>query len=105
MRVLDNNDREFIRIHRELQACSGCFCFGSCQSCMQQATVASPPGQIIGTVEQQGSASSMKYTLKDVNNQSILTIIGPCCIVNGPYSCGCQNTYTIRKTLFERLNS
>ncbi|CAF1305722.1 unnamed protein product [Rotaria sp. Silwood1] len=53
MHILDNYCRELIRVHRELQCCSGCSCFGSCESCMQQVTVECPPGQIIGTVQQE----------------------------------------------------
>ncbi|CAF3026874.1 unnamed protein product, partial [Rotaria sp. Silwood2] len=53
MHVLDNNSRELIRVHRELQSCSGCCCCGSCEGCMQQVTVECPPGQIIGIVQQE----------------------------------------------------
>ncbi|CAF3546592.1 unnamed protein product [Rotaria sp. Silwood1] len=98
MHVLDNYSREFIRVHRELQTCSGCCCCGSCESCMQQVTVECPPGQIIGTVQQEGSFSGMHYVIKDVNNTSMLTIMGPCCICNGAYSCGCENKYTLLGT-------
>ncbi|CAF3085041.1 unnamed protein product, partial [Rotaria sp. Silwood2] len=44
---------ELIRVHRELQSCSGCCCCGSCEGCMQQVTVECPPGQIIGIVQQE----------------------------------------------------
>ncbi|CAF3843334.1 unnamed protein product [Rotaria sp. Silwood1] len=48
-----NTGEELIRVHRELQCCSGCNCFGSRESCMQQVTVECPPGFIIGTVQQE----------------------------------------------------
>ncbi|CAF4935888.1 unnamed protein product [Rotaria sp. Silwood1] len=88
MHILDNYCRELIRVHRELQCCSGCNCFGSRESCMQQVTVECPPGFIIGTVQQEVSAGGMNYIIKDVNNTPMLTIMGPCCICNGAYSCG-----------------
>ncbi|CAF4893720.1 unnamed protein product, partial [Rotaria sp. Silwood2] len=57
MHVLDNHSRgsrnyrsEFIRIHRKCQRCS---VRGSCEGCMQETTVECPPGQIIGTVQQE----------------------------------------------------
>ncbi|CAF3604251.1 unnamed protein product [Rotaria sp. Silwood1] len=95
MHVLDNYGRELIRVHRELQSCSGCNCCGSCEGCMQQVTVECPPGQIIGTVQQEGSRSGMNYVIKDVNNIPMLTIMGPSCICNGVYSCGCENKYIV----------
>ncbi|CAF4663125.1 unnamed protein product, partial [Rotaria sp. Silwood2] len=50
MHVLDNHSREFIRVHRKFQRCS---VRGSCEGCMQEAFVECPPGQIIGTVQQE----------------------------------------------------
>ncbi|CAF3495141.1 unnamed protein product, partial [Rotaria sp. Silwood2] len=66
-----------------------------CESCMQQVTVECPPGQIIGTVQQEASVSGMQYVIKDENNMPMVTIMGPCCICSGIYSCGCENKYTV----------
>ncbi|CAF1139604.1 unnamed protein product [Rotaria sordida] len=98
MHVLDNYSRELIRVHRESQNCSGCYCCGSCQSCMQHATVECPPEQIIGTVQQEGSSSGMNYVIKDAHDTPMLTIMGPSCICNGIYSCGCENKYILLGT-------
>ncbi|CAF4469105.1 unnamed protein product [Rotaria sp. Silwood2] len=51
--AIEHFKSELIRVHRELQSCSGCCCCGSCEGCMQQVTVECPPGQIIGIVQQE----------------------------------------------------
>ncbi|CAM4823136.1 unnamed protein product [Rotaria magnacalcarata] len=89
---------ELIRVHRELQSCSGCCCFANCENCKQHVTVESPPGHILGTVEQEFSLSSMKYVLKDANDTPMLFIMGPCCICDGTHSCGCENKYALLGT-------
>ncbi|CAF0938965.1 unnamed protein product [Rotaria sordida] len=88
---------ELIRVHRQLQS-SGLYYCGSDKNCMQQVTVECPPGRIIGTVCQEGSAYARNYVIKDVNDRSMLTIMGPGCICNGSYSCGCENKYTLLGT-------
>ncbi|CAF1560797.1 unnamed protein product [Rotaria magnacalcarata] len=98
MHVVDNQSRELIRVHRELQSCSGCCCFANCENCKQHVTVESPPGHILGTVEQEFSLSSMKYVLKDANDTPMLFIMGPCCICDGTHSCGCENKYALLGT-------
>ena len=47
MAIIDNNQREVIHIERFLR-CTSCLCF----CCLQKVEVQSPPGTIIGYVEQ-----------------------------------------------------
>ncbi len=35
------------------------------------------------------------FELKDVNGNVVFTIIGPGCICDGPYSCCCENKFTV----------
>lgn len=89
---------------------------------MQQATVECPPGRTIGTVQQRyrhfenkhhcyfidfsnlhRGGSGMNYVLKDANDAPMLYIMGPCCMCNGNYSCGCENKYTVSKFLFDKF--
>ncbi|CAF1153711.1 unnamed protein product [Rotaria sordida] len=95
LHIFDNNNQELIQIRREFTCCSGCCWCGSCPSCMQEVVVESPPGNVIGIIKQEGSSWRMNYVIKDAREQPILTIIGPCCICDGPYSCCCENKFTL----------
>jgi hypothetical protein len=37
----------------------------------------------------------MHYILKDATENTTLTILGPTCICDGPYSCCCENKFTV----------
>ncbi|CAF4976942.1 unnamed protein product [Rotaria sp. Silwood1] len=76
-------------------AIEGCCWCGSCPSCMQEVVVEAPPGNVIGIIKQEGSSWRMNYVIKDAHEQPILNIIGPCCICDGPYSCCCENKFTL----------
>lgn len=40
------------------------------------------------------------YDLKDVNENVVLSIIGPGCLCDGPYSCCCENKFTVCIIIF-----
>ena len=42
------------------------------------------------------------YVIKDANNTHMLTIIGPCCICNGNYSCGCRNNFIVSSIVVKK---
>ncbi|CAF1561244.1 unnamed protein product [Didymodactylos carnosus] len=35
------------------------------------------------------------FELKDMSNNKILSIVGPCCVCDGPYCCCCENKFTL----------
>ncbi|KAL3290075.1 hypothetical protein HHI36_023444 [Cryptolaemus montrouzieri] len=74
MRILDNFGTEVIHLHRPL-ACQSC-CF---PCCLQSMEVFSPPGNLVGTVEQDWSLWCPSYSIKNQNGDTILKIDGPCC--------------------------
>ncbi|XP_072944272.1 phospholipid scramblase 2-like isoform X2 [Epargyreus clarus] len=74
MKILDNFGNEVIHLYRPL-ACSGC-CF---PCCLQTLEVYSPPGTLIGTIEQVWTICKPCYVVKDVNNDVLLKIKGPIC--------------------------
>jgi hypothetical protein len=45
----------------------------------------------------------MNYVLKDATENSVLKIIGPGCICDGPYTCCCENKFTVKKNFFKYL--
>ena len=49
MQILDNNQREVIHLERPFRCCAWCCC---CFCCLQTIKVQSPPGTIIGYVDQ-----------------------------------------------------
>ncbi|CAF1422120.1 unnamed protein product [Adineta ricciae] len=59
--------------------------------------VESPPGRVISTVEREAHACNTTCVIKDANDQCTLTIMRPCCICNGNYSCDCKNRFIFRK--------
>jgi len=78
MMITDNTGNEIIHLQRPL-ACQAC-CF---PCCLQTLEVQSPPGTIIGTVEQEWSIIYPRFVIKDASGEPVLRIEGPC------WTCSC----------------
>lgn len=74
MMILDNFEKEVIHLHRPLR-CQSCWC----PCCLQSLEVSSPPGNVIGKVEQNWSILGPKFSVKDANGETGLIIKGPFC--------------------------
>ncbi|XP_055380417.1 phospholipid scramblase 2 isoform X2 [Condylostylus longicornis] len=74
MKVLDNYQNEVIHLYRKL-ACNSC-CF---PCCLQHMEVSSPPGTVVGTVEQEWSICSPQFSIKNHVGDTVLRIEGPVC--------------------------
>merc|ERR1739848_689421 len=74
MEICDLGENEVIHLYRPLR-CTSCLfpCF------LQVMEVYSPPGNLIGTVEQEWSVCEPKYSVKDTQGNVALTIEGPIC--------------------------
>jgi len=72
MTIKDNYDREVIHLNRPL-ACNSCFF----PCCLQSIEISSPPGQVIGTVEQEWSMCIPQFRIRDHNGDVVLRIEGP----------------------------
>ena len=72
--IVDNFGQEAIHLYRPL-ACASC-CF---PCCLQTMEVTSPPGHLIGSIEQQWSIIYPKFLVKDAQDNAILRIEGPMC--------------------------
>lgn len=74
MVIKDNQEREVIHLNRPLR-CQSCFfpCF------LQTLEVSSPPGTVIGTVEQEWSIIKPRFRICDQSGNVVLKIIGPVC--------------------------
>ncbi|CAF2077277.1 unnamed protein product [Rotaria magnacalcarata] len=95
LHVLNNSRQEIMQIHREFTCFSGCCWCAYCKGCRQEVTIEAPPGQPIGTVTQAGSCWRMHYVLKDIEERTTLTIVGPRCICDGAWCCCCKNKFTL----------
>lgn len=88
-KILDNMNTEVIRISREFKCCGGCGIFAFCCDCAAyEVAVESPAGEPLGYVKQTGSWWKAKYDILDENRETVLKILGPCCILDGPLCCG-----------------
>lgn len=74
MKILDNFRNEVIHIYRPLECDSCCF-----PCCLQRLEISSPPGTVIGTVEQDWSIFCPSYTVKNEFGATVLKIQGPFC--------------------------
>ncbi|XP_049315403.1 phospholipid scramblase 2 isoform X3 [Bactrocera dorsalis] len=74
MKVFDNFRNEVIHMYRPL-ACSAC-CF---PCCLQTMEVSAPPGNVIGTIEQEWSICSPSFRIKNHIGDTVLRIEGPIC--------------------------
>lgn len=82
MKIVDNFGNQVISLNRPL-ACQGC-CF---PCCLQTMEVSSPPGSIIGTIEQNWSIFYPSYSVKNASGDIIFRIEGPFCACK----CCCQD--------------
>lgn len=82
MTILDNYKNEVIHFHRPF-ACATCWF----PCCLQTLEVSSPPGTIIGTVEQKWSILFPSFVVKNANGDVVLRIDGPFCTI----SCCCRD--------------
>ena len=74
MKIVDNLGQEVIHLNRPL-ACTAC-CF---PCCLQRMDVTSPPGTLIGSIEQEWSILSPKFSIKNATGETVLTMEGPIC--------------------------
>lgn len=74
MKIMDIHKTQVLHLYRPLRCDSCCF-----PCCLQQMEVSSPPGNIIGTVEQNWSILKPSFDLKDQTGQTVLKIEGPFC--------------------------
>ncbi|XP_034106885.1 phospholipid scramblase 1 isoform X3 [Drosophila albomicans] len=74
MKVFDNYQQEVIHMYRPL-ACSAC-CF---PCCLQTMEVSAPPGNPIGSIEQEWSICSPSFRILNHLGDTVLRIEGPFC--------------------------
>jgi len=72
--IRDASEREVIHLTRPL-ACNSC-CF---PCCLQSIEVFSPPGSLVGKIEQVWTLCSPEFVIKDASGNVVLTIEGPFC--------------------------
>ncbi|XP_019866367.1 phospholipid scramblase 2 isoform X2 [Aethina tumida] len=77
MTILDNFKNEVIHLHRPL-ACDSC-CF---PCCLQSMEVSSPPGTVVGTVEQEWSLFCPSFAVKNASGDTVLRVEGPFCTMS-----------------------
>jgi len=74
MVLKDNSGYEAIHLYRPLNCGECCF-----PCCLQKLEVSSPPGTIVGAVEQEWSFCKPRFRVKDQNGNVVLRIEGPVC--------------------------
>ncbi|XP_065166220.1 phospholipid scramblase 2 isoform X3 [Atheta coriaria] len=77
MVIMDNYRNQVLHLHRPL-ACDSC-CF---PCCLQSMEVSSPPGTILGTVEQEWSIFCPTFAIKNASGDTVLRIEGPLCTMS-----------------------
>ena len=77
MRILDNSQREVIHLERPLRCSSSC-----CICCLQEITIFSPPGCVIGGVKQECDLCYPKFEVCNEQGECVLKIEGPCVTCN-----------------------
>lgn len=74
MQITDAHHQEVIHLSRDLRCDSCC-----CPCCLQRLEVTSPPGNVIGTIEQDWSILSPVFSIKNESGETVLKIEGPFC--------------------------
>ncbi|XP_046381082.2 phospholipid scramblase 2-like isoform X1 [Haliotis rufescens] len=84
MHITDNNSQEVIRVQREFKCCAGWNCCANADGCAHLCSIEAPVGQLVGYVRQMKSCMEPRFAIMDPNMDTILTIVGPGCIIQGP---------------------
>lgn len=95
MKVLDLYSNEIIHFHRPLR-CSGCWF----PCCMQSIEVSSPPGQVIGRVDEEWTCWFPNFKIKNQNDETVLRIEGPCCT----FSCCSDINFKVMNANFKIMD-
>ncbi|XP_055689660.1 phospholipid scramblase 1 isoform X2 [Lutzomyia longipalpis] len=74
MKILDIYKNQVMHLYRPLRCQSCCF-----PCCLQTMEISAPPGNIIGTIEQEWSIFTPQFSLKDQTGETVLRIEGPFC--------------------------
>ncbi|GLH02244.1 Phospholipid scramblase [Gryllus bimaculatus] len=74
IKILDNFKNEVIHMNRPL-ACDSCWF----PCCLQSMEVSSPPGTVVGRVEQEWSILTPQFRVKNAAGDTVLRIEGPFC--------------------------
>ncbi|XP_047242477.1 phospholipid scramblase 2-like isoform X1 [Girardinichthys multiradiatus] len=78
MKIIDNLDREVIRLIRPFRCVSCC-----CPCCLQEMEVQAPPGTTVGFVKQDWHPFLPKFSIQGADGQTLLRLEGPC------FACNC----------------
>jgi hypothetical protein len=84
MHVVDNQNAEVMRVEREFKPCgggAGGSCYACCDLTQEVITVEAPPGNLIGSMRQGCSWAPPKYTVLNENEEEVLKIEGPVCMM------------------------
>lgn len=74
IKIMDIYKNEVIHLNRPL-ACQAC-CF---PCCLQNIEISAPPGNLVGTVQQEWSIIYPTFTIKNAAGDTVLRIEGPFC--------------------------
>ncbi|XP_022914407.1 phospholipid scramblase 2-like isoform X2 [Onthophagus taurus] len=77
MKILDNYGHEVIHLHRPL-ACDSCLF----PCCLQSMEVSSPPGNVVGSVEQEWTLCCPSFKVNNSSGETVLRIEGPFCTMS-----------------------
>lgn len=94
LHIVDNAQREVIRLTRPFKCCAGCCWCANADHCAFTIDVESPVGTPIGQIRQSQSCWKPNYELYDANGEKIFHIVGPCCICHG-ICCTCDFPFEI----------
>lgn len=72
MRIFDIYKNQVLHLNRPL-ACSSCLF----PCCLQKMEVSAPPGNVIGSIEQEWTLCCPSFALKSQNGETVLRIEGP----------------------------
>ncbi|XP_074653998.1 phospholipid scramblase 2-like isoform X2 [Tubulanus polymorphus] len=87
MHITDNMNQEVIRIERPFKCCAGVNCCAGAECCAMEITIESPPGTVVGFVQQECSCLEPRYSVMNASHDRVLEIVGPVCVCQGP-CCG-----------------
>ncbi|XP_066298101.1 phospholipid scramblase 1-like [Branchiostoma lanceolatum] len=86
--VVDNNEKEVIRVKRKYKCCGGIACCANLGCAAHEIKVQAPPGTTIGYARQQCTCWKPHFSVRNADHDTVFDVKGPCCIWSGAcYRC------------------
>jgi len=98
MHIVDNSGNPVLNLVRPFKCFAGCcWCAGACECCSDLIRIEDATGNLIGSINQNGSCWIPWFDVRDADDSTVFKIKGPCCVCPG-VCCTCDFPFEVLTT-------